>query len=189
MTYNFNLLVSHEWGNSFPARQEILSLLREFGDEHPFIGRTIAKGLLGVKTELNNRSVIKSLIAKFTIAPSSFQFTLKWVPIDRWCESTIDAMKETLSTLQTEIHPGERWMMQVEKRRYTAHHKVEVIKELASLIDEKVDLEKPDKVVWVEIVGNQAGIAVVTPEDIFSLNQMRARSISIIKSDYTYASS
>ncbi|MCL4436507.1 MAG: THUMP domain-containing protein [Thaumarchaeota archaeon] len=148
-------------------------MLKEFGDDQPLVKRTIAKGLSGVKTRLNNRDVIRSLKEKFSADPLSLEFTLKWTPIDRWCESTLESMGQVLSSLRSEIKSGERWMMHIEKRRYTVYHKAEIIKELAKLIDEKVDLKSPNKIVWIDIVGNQAGISVIRPDDIFSLSRMR----------------
>jgi tRNA acetyltransferase TAN1 len=59
--------------------------------------------------------------------------------------------------------------MIVETRRYTALHKIDIIKELAELIDQVVSLENPDKIVRIEILGNQAGISVLKPEEIFSV--------------------
>ncbi len=56
----------------------------------------------------------------------------------------------------------------MEKRRYTVHHKVEIIEKLAELIDETVDLEKPDKILRIDIIGKYAGLSILTPQDIFS---------------------
>jgi tRNA acetyltransferase TAN1 len=172
LTYNFNLLVSHEWSNYSLAKQEILRLLAEFGDNDPKIGRTIAKGLSGVNTTLESRGVIASLKQKFASDKLAVNFTLRWTPVDLWCDAgTVESMKQALSTLANKILPGEKWMMHVEKRRYAAHHKAELIKELADLIHEKVDLKNPDKIVWIEIVGKQAGISIITPSEIFSLHK------------------
>ena len=53
--------------------------------------------------------------------------------------------------------------MKVHKRRYTLHHSIEIIHELAELIDEKVDLENPDKIVRIDVLENNAGISVGPP--------------------------
>jgi len=57
----------------------------------------------------------------------------------------------------------------VEKRRCSLHHKIEVIRELADLVDEKVDLENPQKILRVDIIGRYAGVSVLKPTDIFSI--------------------
>ena len=82
-------------------------------------------------------------------------------------------MRQSLSVLADQIKSGEKWMMHVEKRRYTLYHKADIIAGLADLVNEKVDLNNPDKIVWLEIVGKQTGMAVIRPGDIFSLSRMR----------------
>jgi tRNA(Ser,Leu) C12 N-acetylase TAN1 len=47
---------------------------------------------------------------------------------------------------------------------------MEIIEPLAELIDEKVDLRNPDKIVRIEILGNAAAVSVLKPEDVFSLH-------------------
>ena len=59
--------------------------------------------------------------------------------------------------------------MTVEKRRYARFHKIEIIRELADLIGEEVDLENPDKILRIEIIGKYVGLSVLAPQDIFSV--------------------
>lgn len=167
LLYDFNLLVSFGWGSWYSAKREALNLLGGFGDAHPIIRKTLAKGVAGVRTSLNNRQVIRSLAEGFSLDPSTVRYTLKWTPIDLWCEATMESMKQSLSSLKNYVGQDERWMMHVEKRRFTALHKAEIIKELADLIESKVDLRNPEKIVWIELLGNQAGMAVVRPAEIF----------------------
>ena len=167
--YNFNLLVSCSWGAYGKAKKEIAQVLEMLGDESPFVKRTIAEGIIGVKTRLNSREVVYELRRLFDEDPFVFQYTLKWVPVDLWTFSDMDSMKEGVRKLRNRILAGERWRMTVEKRRYSLHHKIEVIRELADLIDEKVDLENPEKILRVDIIGRYAGISVLIPQDVFSV--------------------
>ncbi|MCL4519412.1 MAG: THUMP domain-containing protein [Thaumarchaeota archaeon] len=170
MTYDFNILVSHEWADYYAARQEIRSLLKEFGDPTPEIKRTAARGLAGVKTILESRRVIALLSQKYAIDVVAINYTLKWIPVDLWRDSTsIESIKQALGTLTDRILPNEKWMMHVEKRRYSLFHKSELIKELACVFTQKVDLKSPDKIVWIELIGKEAGIAIIRPSEIFSL--------------------
>lgn len=59
--------------------------------------------------------------------------------------------------------------MTVEKRRHTQYHKAEIIMELAKLIEAKVGLENPDKILRVALIGKYAGLAVLRPLDVFSV--------------------
>jgi len=169
--YDFNILVSYSWGVYGIAKKEVMQVLGMLGDEGPIVKRTIAEGIIGVKTRLDSREVVRGLRRLFDEDPFVLQFTLKWVPVDLWTLSDMDSMKEAVRNLKNRIQAGERWRMTVEKRRYNRHHKIEIIRELADLIDEKVDLENPEKILRVDIIGRYAGMSVLTPEDIFSVSK------------------
>jgi len=167
--YDFNLLVSCSWGFYGKAKREIIHILEALGDESPLVKRTIAEGIIGAKTRLDTREVVYGLRRLFNEDPFAFQHTLKWVPVELWTLSDMDSMKEGVRKLRNRIHAGERWRMTVEKRRYSLHHKIEIIRELADLVDEKVDLENPEKILRVDIIGRYAGMSVLKPTDMFSL--------------------
>lgn len=167
--YDFNLLVSYSWGVYGRAKREIVQVLGMLGDEGPVVKRTIAEGIIGVKTRLDSREVVHGLRRLFNEDPFVLQYTLKWVPVDLWTLSDMDSMKEAVIKLRNRIHAGERWRMTVEKRRYSQYHKIEIVRELADLIDEKVDLENPEKILRVDIIGRYAGISILTPQEVFSV--------------------
>lgn len=166
--YDFNILVSHGWGTFKQARDEIRRLLKDFGDENPIVERTIARGVCGVKTVLDAREVIKRVRALYQENAMQLSYTIKWAPADNWCPAFLEEMKKTLEKEKGKILKGEKWAMKVEKRRYTKFHCIEIIRGLAGLIDEKVDLGNPDKVVRVEILGENACISIIKPEEVFS---------------------
>jgi tRNA(Ser,Leu) C12 N-acetylase TAN1 len=112
--YNFNLLVSCPWALAGRARREIDYLVKQLGDDEPVIKPTKARGIMGVKTHLDSREVIKDLKTLFEKDPNIFQFTLKWVPVDLWVDSDIEAMKEAVAQIKDKIKLGERCRMTVE---------------------------------------------------------------------------
>lgn len=166
--YDFNMLVSCPWAMSWAAKQEITRLLKTLGDENPIVKGTLARGIIGVKTSLDPRAVVQELKTIQSNDPTVFQHTLKWVPVDLWVESDLDSMREAVRSLKDMIRQGERWRMTVEKRRYTLHHKIDIIRELAELVDEQVDLKNPDRIVRIDILGKYAGLSVLSPQEIFS---------------------
>ena len=167
--YDYNLLVSYtREGGYFAAKQEIKMLLKKLGEEKPVVAKTIASGIVGVKTSLDSRKVIEEIRELYATNPLEIAFTLKWVPVDNWCSAEMEEMKKVVAQIKDEIKPGERWAMEVEKRRFEKYHTQEIIKELAGLIEEKVDLERPDKILRVEIIDGFAGISVLKPREIFS---------------------
>ena len=169
--YDFNILISCRWGTEREGKEEARRILRSLGDGKPTVRRTLAAGILGARTNLDPHQAVQDLWRLFEDDPSRFHYTLKWLPVYRWAFSDIDSMRDVVRELRALIVPGERWRVTVEKRRYTRHHKIEIIRELAEEIDEVVDLENPEKILRVDIIGRYAGISVLTPGDIFSVTK------------------
>lgn len=169
--YAFNLLVSCSWGGFRRAKGEITRVLQLLGDENPIVKPTFAKGVIGVKTRLNPREAVQELRKLFKEDPSILQHTSKWIPVDLWTYSTMAFMKRTVTELGKSILKGEKWRLTLEKRRYTLHHKIEIIRELAELIDRKVDLENPDKIIRIDIIGKYAGVSLLKPQEVFSVEK------------------
>ena len=168
MVYEFNLLVSCRWGASGRAIAEARKILNMLGDEEPEISRTIAQGIIGVRTKLDPREVTAKLRKAFSEDPFIVRETLKWTPIDTWTISELPEMKKTVEKMVKNIKENETWRMTVEKRRYTKYHKAEIIQTLAEVVDRRVDLEKPDKILLIEIIGRNAGISLLRPDEVFS---------------------
>lgn len=104
--YDFNMLVSYPWSQYANAKKEIQCVLKKLGEEKPLITRTIAKGIIGVKTCRNPREVIYALQGMFDEDPTIFQYTLKWVPIELWTYSDMDSMRKAVEQLKSGIHEG-----------------------------------------------------------------------------------
>jgi len=170
--YDFNILVSCPWTMIWRAKREIFDILKLLGDENPIIKPTMARGIIGVRTRLDSREVVQGLQKLFIKDPLAFQYTLKWAPTDFWTYSDMGSMKEAVMNIKEKIHKREKWRMTVEKRRYTRYHKIEIIKELAELIQEKVDLKNPDKIVRIDIIGKYAAVSVLSPNEIFSTTKL-----------------
>jgi tRNA(Ser,Leu) C12 N-acetylase TAN1 len=169
--YDFNLLVSCRWGWYARAKAEIVRILAALGDSQPRVQPTLARGIIGVKTTIDPRSVISALRPLFEKDPLFIQHTLKWVPIDLWTDSDIESIKEGVARLRGAIQPAKTWRVTVEKRRYTALHKIDIIREVADLIDLRVNLENPDKIIRIDIIGHHAGISVLKPGEVFSVTR------------------
>jgi tRNA(Ser,Leu) C12 N-acetylase TAN1 len=171
--YDYNLLASCEWGGLPEAKSELRQQLTSLGDSSPIIEGTIARGILGVRTTLDPRKVVAKFNKLVAEDPNAINYVLKLRPIDLWTAPTIEDLKVAVSRLKEQIRPGERWGMEVELRRFTALHKMEIIEPLAELIDEKVDLRNPQKTLWIEILGNAAAVSVLNCDDVFSLHKVR----------------
>lgn len=150
-----DLLVSYHWNHFYPARREIMKVLREFGDPAPQVERTGVIGVAVVHSSLNNREVIEKCKRLFKAGPA-FRFAIKWVPVDFWADTSLDSIKQVIEeNLKSGIGENETWGMKVEKRRWQKYHKLQIIEYLAAGIDRKVNLGNPDKLVRIDVLGKK----------------------------------
>ena len=150
--YSYNLLVSYRFNEFQQARDEVIRLLAEMGDKDPVVQKTEVKGIIGVRTFIPSREVI-SRVRQFHQDAKKVQHAVKWVPVDIWCNSELENMVETVRTVKDQIDENETWAMDLEKRKYPAHHVYQIVTRLAEPFTQKVDLKKPDKYLRVDIIG------------------------------------
>ncbi|MCK5307941.1 MAG: hypothetical protein KAJ73_04955 [Zetaproteobacteria bacterium] len=166
-----DLLVSYSRSHFFLAKPEIIRILKRLGDPDSLVEKTDVMGIAVVHTCLDNREVIKRCRTLWESDPlDSFEFAIKWVPVDYWCETDLNAMKQVIdSNIKERIERNQTWGMIVHKRRWQLYHTIEITEYLAADIERKVCLSHPDRIVWVDVVGRQTAISLLKPEEIFSL--------------------
>jgi tRNA acetyltransferase TAN1 len=169
-----DLLVSYKFSHYSRARPEIIRILKRFGDPDPWVEKTAVIGIAVVHSCLDNREIIKRCRALWESEPlNSFEFAIKWVPVDYWCATELTAMKDVIDNkIKQWIEKNQTWGMQVHKRRWQQYHTIEITGFLAADIDLKVDLSHPEWIVWVDVVGRQTAISLLKQQDIFSLGQV-----------------
>lgn len=164
-----DILISYSWSHFFDARREAIGILRRFGDPHPTMEKTSVAGIAVAHTALNSREVIHRCKALFGTEPT-FQFAIKWVPVDFWCDTGLEAIKAAIEDkISSRIGADQAWAMVVEKRRWQQYHTREIIDYLAPSIRQKVDLGRPDVIVRVDVVGRRTAISLLKPDEVFSI--------------------
>ena len=165
-----DLLISFSWGHYYPMQREVLRILKHLGDNQPHIEWTTVDGIAVAHTSLDNREVIHRCRELWHNREENFELAVKWLPVDYWCETNLDAMKQVIEEqVRPRIQATECWAMKVKKRRWQRYHTAEIIAYRAPGIDRKVDLNNPDKIVWIDVLGPHTAIAVLKPEEIFSV--------------------
>jgi 2-dehydropantoate 2-reductase len=165
-----DLLVSYPRSLYGPARREIERLLARFGDRTPGVEKSGIPGICVVHSRLDPRQVVAQCAALCGSEPAAFRFTLKWVPVDYWCEKNLDAMQALLAErVAPRIAPHETWAMQVEKRGWAEYHTAQIIERLAEAIDRRVSLKAPDKLVRLDILARAVAVSVLRPGEVFSI--------------------
>jgi tRNA(Ser,Leu) C12 N-acetylase TAN1 len=160
-----NLLVSASWKAPGRARREIIGWLRALGDRMPVVSRTERKGIMSVRTALDPREAIRRLRDVHAVTPGAFQYTYKWVPVDLWSAPDVTSLRQVVTGLRDRIAPGERWRVTVERRTEQCPPSLDVIAAVVDLVESKVDLTHPHKVLLIELFEREAALAVLAPTD------------------------
>ena len=170
MLKDFNLLVTTTRGNEDNACSEVWYLLKEIGDEKAEVDRTGVSGLIAVKTSLNPFDVITKFREILKERPYEFRYSLRIIPIEKVVKTRVEEIQKAAEELASKIGENETFRITVEKR-FTEISTRDVIEAAASKIERKVNLERPDKILLIEIIGGLTGISVIRPDDIISVSK------------------
>lgn len=165
---DFNLLISTSRRNERNACSEIWYLLKEVGDKTSEATATGIIGLTVAKTSLDPKEVVRKLRDIVREKPWEIKYVLKVVPVEKLVPATIEDISKATMQLSEQIHEGEKFRVTVEKRRSNLSSR-EVIEAVAKNVKRKVDLENPDRIMLIEIVGQKAGVSVLERDDILSV--------------------
>jgi len=174
MLSDFNLIVSTSRGNERNTCSELWYLLGEVGDRASKIETTTIIGLVLAKTNLNPIEAVHKLRALLKERPWEFRYTLKVTPIEIVVEANTDRIKGASLDLAKKIAPKEKFRLTVEKRHTHLSGRA-LIEEVAKGIDQTVDLENPDRIILIEIVAELAGLALLKPDDVLSVEREKRK--------------
>ena len=163
---NFNLILSTSRFREEEAQDEILDLLDMFGDQEAEAEITEVKGLLIAETALDPFAVIERLKKLVAEEPWHVRYVLRVIPIEVVVPAELDDIRKAVKELTARI--GKDTFRVTVEKRHSPLESIDVIKAVAGEIDSKVDLENPRWMVLVEILGGQAGLSVIRPEQVFS---------------------
>jgi len=173
---DFNLIISCARGLENDACSEIWFLLGEIGDRDSEVEKTEISGLVVAKTSLDPFQAVRKLKEMFRKSPAEFRYTLKVVPIEIVVPTKLELIEQAATELSRKIGENETFRVTVEKR-HTELSTKEIIEAAARHVDRKVNLEKPDKILLIEVMGKATGISIIEHDDILSIaKERRVRS-------------
>jgi tRNA acetyltransferase TAN1 len=165
---DFNLLVTTARGNEEDACSEIWYLLGDIGDSAVEVDKTGITGLIAAKTAFNPFEVIEKFRNILKDRPYEFRYTLRVIPIEKVVRTDVGEIQLAVTELSSKIGENETFRVTVEKR-FTNTSTNDIITATAANIERRVDLNHPDRVVLIEVVGGLTGVSVIKPQDILSV--------------------
>ncbi|MCK4424974.1 THUMP domain-containing protein [Candidatus Bathyarchaeota archaeon] len=168
MLRDFNLLATTSRGNESNACSELWYLLGQIGDSASIVDKTGVAGLIAAKTAFNPFEVIEKFRKILRERPYEFRYTLRIIPIEKVVRTDLGEIQSVATELGSKIEENESFRVTVEKR-FTENSARDIVEAAAANIERKVNLNKPDKILLVEVVGELTGISVIRPENILSV--------------------
>ncbi|TFF67776.1 hypothetical protein EU520_01300 [Candidatus Thorarchaeota archaeon] len=162
---DWNLLVSTPRNRENAARSEVVYFIGDLiGDDDLETKITPISGLLAVKTTKDPFSVVEQLTEFAQENPFQFRYAIKFTPVERCVESEIPKIVQAAEGIVDRIGPEEKFRVTV-RSRYTELETMDIIHAVAALLSNPVDLEEPDRIIWIEVVGKWTGVSIFQSED------------------------
>ena len=168
MLRNFNLLATTWRGNEENACSELRYLLGEIGDSAPTVDKTGVAGLIAAKTVFNPFEVIEKFRKILHERSYEFRYTLRIIPVEKVVRTDLGEIQQAATELSSKIGEDETFRVTVEKR-FTETPTQDIIEATATNIERKVDLNNPDKILLIEVVGGLTGLSVIKPNEILAV--------------------
>jgi len=144
------------------------------GDRYSIFSSLDFQGLIAVATTLNHRKVVSKIKKLINQNTNFFQYILKIVPIDYVCQTNIRTIKAIIQKHYKEyINNHESFMIELNRRKNEIIERDILIESIAKVIENEVNLENPDKIVRIEVLGKFTGISFLKPYDIIKARNTR----------------
>jgi len=137
------------------------------GDTYPIISGIPFPGLITALTNLSLKKVISDIKKIMKKNPNFFQFILKIIPINYICETDTKIINYIIQeNIENYIDGEETFRITLKRRHHEKIERTNFIETITKDIDNKVNLDNPDKIIRIEILGNICGISFLEKNDI-----------------------
>lgn len=126
-----------------------------------------------VEVEAENPKNLIAFFANFVRSePFKVRYIMRVIPVDKVVDTKLEAITKAVKELASHIAEGETFRITIEARD-SPYTEKQLINAIADVVDRKVNLDSPDKVVLLQIFGEYAGISVASPQDILSISKLK----------------
>jgi len=147
---------------------ELAFLLKEAGDPEPKVDKTGIRGLVVAKTSLDPMEAVEKFRVLLQEKPYEFRYSLRIIPIQKVVHTELEEIKNAALELAATMVETETFRVTVEKR-FTNIHSHDLIEAIATNVKNKVNLDNPNKVLLIEVIGGYAGVSLLKPSSLVSV--------------------
>lgn len=153
--------------NETDAKAEIWFVLLLCGEKYPIISNLEYQGLITAFSNLPELEIIAKIKDILQHDPYFFKYVLKIVPVQFVCETNLDLIAKIIKqNYATYIDDHESFRITLKRRKNKLIERDVLINSVADLLENPVDLEQPDMIIRIELLGNFCGISFLESEDI-----------------------
>lgn len=169
-----NLLVTSQKGSEAKASAEFKEIALQRGHRKLHIEKAGFDGILEIEIE-NSRDFIAFMRDYVRSEPFRVHFIQRMIPVDIVADTTLEQIKEAATQIAPQVLEGETFRIDITDRESPVSRK-ELIDTIAGVFDRKVNLNSPDKVFNVEVMGEYTAMSVARPDEILSITKLKRSS-------------
>jgi tRNA acetyltransferase TAN1 len=166
-----NLILTSQKGSEAKASAEFKEIALQHGIRKLHVEKSDFDGLLEVDIE-DPRGFVAFLRDYVRSEPFRVHFIQRVIPIDLVVDTTLEQIKEAAKQLGEQIGESETFKIDVDERD-SPYTRRQLIDAIADVVDRKVNLETPDKVLQIEILGEYSALSVARPDEMISITKLK----------------
>ena len=166
-----NLVITSGKGMEARASAEFKEIALLSGIRKVSMERSAYDGVVEVEAE--NPKALIAFFANFVRSePFKVRYIMRVIPVDKVVDTKLEAITKAVKDLSSHIGQEETFRITIEARD-SPYTEKQLINALADVVDRKVNLDSPDKIVLLQIFGEYACISVTSPDEILSISRLK----------------
>lgn len=175
---DFNLVITTYRYKEEEATQEAMLIFERLGDTKVKFASSHVSGIILGYTHLDQFEILLEFKKILLDEPWEFRYILRIIPIEICIQTDLIEMKKNVEKLVgKKISFNESYRITVEKR-HTNLRSDEIISRIAKNLTYKVNLDQPQWIIMIQIIGNFTGISVIKYNQIFN-STLEKRNIGL----------
>jgi tRNA acetyltransferase TAN1 len=166
-----NLILTSQKGSEAKASAEFKEIALQHGLRKLHVEKSDFDGMLEVDIE-DPRGFVAFLRDYVRSEPFRVHFIQRVIPVDMVVDTTLEQIKDAAKQLGEQIGEGETFKIEIDERD-SPYTRKELIDAIADVVDRKVSLESPDKVLQVEILGEYSALCLARPDEMISITKLK----------------
>lgn len=166
-----NIVLTSAKGMEAKASAEFKEIALLSGVRRVSTERSAYEGV--VEVEVESPQVVLSFLSDFVKSePFKVRYIMRVIPVDKVVDTKLEEVAAAVKELSSKIGEGESFRITVEERD-SPYATKELINAVAEVVERKVSLDNPDKIVLLQVFGEYTGVSVLVPDEIVSITKLK----------------